>query len=190
MTMTDAEFDAILAEASPAQDEMTVCLAGKELAEWRLLTAKVAADEAAAVAAAASVPEQADVRLSSKTPKPYRPDAATAARLAELKTKIDRLTVKLKLRALGWKLWAAHMAKHPPRKLPDGTFDPRDRMHGVNVDTFMSAIVPLSIYSPAMTAERWDAMTPNLGEGDLDRLQTMAWNLNRMPTDSPFGRAS
>ena len=80
------------------------------------------------------------------------------------------------LQALRRSEWKALVAQHKPR-----VDNKEDAAVGVNEDTFREALVPVSVVSPELDADDYDA----LAAADFDRLYVEAFALNRMSGGDP-----
>jgi hypothetical protein len=116
-----------------------------------------------------------------------------AERMEELRRQMLEDTTPFRLRAMPKPRWRAFVGEHPPRKGDDGEIDDRDRIIGVNVDTFYTALIRASVVEPALDDEDWEALLGDDGvltSRQFDDLADAAWGLNRREVDVPFSPAA
>jgi hypothetical protein len=119
-----------------------------------------------------------------------------AQEIEALREEMEASTVVFHMRGMPDKRWQALTAQHPPRRTEDGDVHDRDKLLGVNSETFFPALVKASTFEPELDAEDWAVL---LGEGEeegklthrqKDQLHTAAWRLNRRDVDIPFSYAA
>lgn len=194
--MDPINLDAILADATPAEAVVPLCLNGnvrrryEEVAE-RIADRRRQAEAADLSRAAAAVVDDRLGRRAGSGPD-REPVAAPAVRDAEqdLLEQIERqmraATVPFLLRAIPSQQWGELVEKHPPRKDPGtGRIDPRD-LDGVNVKTFYPELVKLSIAGPAMDDAQYERVMGVLSDAQFNRLAKAAGELNVQDDDIPF----
>ncbi|SBV27572.1 hypothetical protein GA0070620_3096 [Micromonospora krabiensis] len=110
------------------------------------------------------------------------------ARLADLRGQMAGTTLTLTLRALSPHRYQALVDEHPPR-VNDGVPHSRDRVLGFNADTFFVALAKACIVSPDLDDEDWEALVGDDGtltDGQVEKLCTTAWQLNKSEVNLPF----
>ncbi|WBB73230.1 hypothetical protein O7602_26680 [Micromonospora sp. WMMD1128] len=118
---------------------------------------------------------------------------AIAERMEELRRQMRDETTTFRVRAMPPPRWRAFCAEHPPRKDDEGNIDARDRLLGVNTETFYEALIRVSVIDPVLDDDDWAAL---LGDGGVltDRqfsdLAEAAWSVNRREVDVPFSPAA
>lgn len=116
-----------------------------------------------------------------------------AERMEELRRQMLDDTTPFRLRAMPKPRWRQFVGEHPPRKGDDGEVDERDRIIGVNVDSFYTALIRASVVDPDLDDEDWDALLGDDGvltSRQFDDLADAAWGLNRREVDIPFSPAA
>jgi hypothetical protein len=121
------------------------------------------------------------VRAEKRAGAPLRnSEVPESQRIADehsaLKAEADADKVVVTVGALTRKGWRELIAQHPPR--PDND---EDAAMSVNEDTLREALVPISVVSPELDAEDYEAMS----DVDYDRIYLTAWALNRGNPISP-----
>lgn len=107
----------------------------------------------------------------------------------KLRSEMAESTVTFTLRALPRRQWRDLYAAHPPRKEPDGSILQRDRVLGINYESFFNALLKASIVSPELDEETLDLLLDErLTDRQWEGLTDVAWNLNRGPVNVPFSR--
>lgn len=123
------------------------------------------------------------------------PTADIQARLDVLRARLGELALDFRLRGMDDKRWQRLVAEHPPRKMEDGSVDPRDRP-GWNAETFPPALVRAATVSPELDDEDWlvllgdEETEGRLTGAQVDELAAVAFNLSKAPVDVPFSSAA
>lgn len=172
--MTDAGasvVDAIIAEATPAEREAKICVAGALNARFAVLEAELA--------------DAQQQRLVSSLG-----DADPRREIAE---EMERLRVEMQehehtftMRALPAKAWSDIRTEHGPRDGKRELFNP---------DTFPAALLAASCVAvdgkpTTLTAEKVSALFDVLNEGQRDTLFNAAWEANTGRVSVPFSALS
>ncbi len=132
-----------------------------------------------------------------------------AERIEALRREMVHFTAVFRLRAMPQPAWKRLCAAHPPRKNEDGSVDERDKLVGINVESFFEAVIRGCVVEPALDDEDWRILLGDteaerdrrlaagepVEEGKLtdrqfDGLADAAWALNRHEVDVPFSRAA
>ncbi|MEU4367556.1 hypothetical protein [Micromonospora chersina] len=131
--------------------------------------------------------------------------AVIAERMEELRSQMIEETTSFRLRAMPKPRWREFIGEHPPRQLEDGELDERDRLIGVNVDTFYDALIRQSVVNPALDEDDWLDLLGGVRKGEdgveeeiegvltsrqFDELADAAWALNRREISVPFSPAA
>lgn len=117
--------------------------------------------------------------------------AAIAERMEELRQEMKAHTYPFRLRAMPHPKWREFCAQHPPRKDDEGGVDERDRILGVNAETFWPAVVRQSLVDPQLDDSEWQALLDGaLTDRQFSDLADTAWGLNRRDVDIPFSPAA
>ncbi|MFF0823065.1 hypothetical protein ACFYUR_22110 [Micromonospora haikouensis] len=169
--MTD--FKSLLAAARLPERTVPICLRGDLTAEFEDLERQLD-----------------DALRTPATSLKGDGSGAIADRMEALRSEMLAHTYRFRLRAMTRPRWHAFVAEHPPR--PDGDqVDARDRVRGVNVETFFPALVRESVVDPQLDAGEWDRLIGEvLTDRQFDELSTAAWSLNRGEVDIPFSPAA
>ncbi|WP_229401912.1 hypothetical protein [Micromonospora okii] len=112
-----------------------------------------------------------------------------AERMEVLRQQMRDDTTAFRVRAMPPPRWRAFCAEHPPRKTDAGEVDERDRLIGVNVETFYEALIRKSVVEPALDDEDWAALLGDDGvltDRQFADLADAAWSVNRREVDIPF----
>jgi hypothetical protein len=201
------DIKAMVRGAQRAKKSVAICLRLDLVAEFEALERQL--DEATRHPAGGDVD---DTRLNqARTTSAAGRDVAE--RMRALQDEMRAATVTFWLRALPPRQWQALEAAHPPRKGDDGKVLDRDSLMGVNVDTFFRAVVPPSVYEPALDPFDWalllgevcsscgvaegqphtdacEGPSGGLSQRQYDELASAAWLLNRVQVDIPFSRVA
>ncbi|TDB82942.1 hypothetical protein E1091_18550 [Micromonospora fluostatini] len=125
--------------------------------------------------------------------------------MEDLRQQMQAETTPFRLRAMPKPRWRAFVGEHPPRKDDEGGIDDRDRVVGVNTETFYTALIRESVVDPALDEEDWAyllggevqdeqgktlAVEARLTSRQFDDLADAAWGLNRRDIDVPFSPAA
>lgn len=111
---------------------------------------------------------------------------AIAERMEQLRQEMRQHSYLFRLRAMTRPRWHAFVAAHPPRRDGDEV-DARDRIRGVNVETFFPALVRESVVDPTLDDAEWSLLLDeSLTDRQFDELANAAWALNRGEVDIPF----
>jgi hypothetical protein len=205
-------YDEILAQGSPTEDDLLLCLNGRLTRRYEAVANRIAertadhkaAQEALKLAARAQANFNArnaaegdpDERLTTKSPAPavepvdddpyVDPEQPEADRLiAEMK----RYTVPFIIRAVPDPEWNTLLEEHPPRKDPSDAkkSDPRD-WEGINSSTFYADLARRSVASPPHTDEQWARLMTILTSAQFDKIIKLATDVNKRDDDLPFSR--
>ncbi|MEU5946315.1 hypothetical protein ABZ793_12225 [Micromonospora sp. NPDC047465] len=172
-----SDFDAILTGARLPEDQVPVCTRADLVAEWKRLAQQLTEAKAR---------DAADPRLAGGA------TAALVERMEALRGQVEESTVEFRLRALPRKRWNELADAHPPRQ-KDGKVHPDDVALGVNIETFLPALVRASTVEPKLKDKTWaallDAEGELLGEQQWRRLWKSCWNLNVADVNVPFSVA-
>jgi hypothetical protein len=115
---------------------------------------------------------------------------AIAEQIEALREQMIEHTVEFRLRARPRREFKAIVDAHPPRRAEDGGVDDRDKWMGVNADTFLDALVRVSVVEPELDEDDWATLDAALTDRQFDQLYDAAWGLNRREVDVPFSRAA
>jgi hypothetical protein len=161
-----------LDEAKPAETSVQVCLRGDLLADFTRLEEQLAELDRPGNETAASLAGDGRARLAEEI-EAVRQQMLAASR-------------EFKLRALPRRRWTALVAEHAPREGNEV-----DAARGVNISTFLAAIIRECTYDPALTAAQWDRLLDDVfNDAQFDELANAAWTVNRRTVDVPFSRAA
>lgn len=165
------EFTDLLAQATPPQRTVQICLRGDLVAQWeetaRQLAKTKERDPGASLAGTGA--------------------GALARDLERLTAEMEPFTVPFLLRGLSRPAYKALEAAHPPRQGPDGKVLTADADDGVNVDTFWYALVRACVISPQVTGEQWaELFDQKLSDGQVNQLASAALLVSRGTVDVPF----
>lgn len=169
--MTD--FKALLAGAKLPERTVPICLRGDLTAEFEELEQQL--EEALRVPASSLEGDGS---------------AGIAERIEALRAQMQAHTYRFRLRAMPHPVWRAFCAEHPPRKDDEGAVDERDRLLGVNTETFWTALVHRSVVDPVLSADEWTTLGEALTDRQFSDLADAAWALNRRDVDVPFSPAA
>lgn len=124
-----------------------------------------------------------------------RGDSLAGGNIAELKHRMNELreqmtagNVAFRLRAMPRPKWRALCDAHQPRKDEEsGEVDARDRVLGVNVESFFEPLVMGCVIEPELDDEDWALLFgERLTDRQFDVLALAAWDLNKRDVDVPF----
>ncbi|MCX4470446.1 hypothetical protein OOK41_09020 [Micromonospora sp. NBC_01655] len=163
------DFKALLAAARLPERAVPVCLRGDLTAEFEDLE------------------RQLDDALRTLTTSIEGDGSAAIAECMEaLREQMAAHTYQFRLRAMTRPRWHQFIGEHPPRK--DGNeIDARDRVRGVNIETFFPALVRESVIDPVLDEQEWTLLLDEaLTDRQFDELASAAWDLNRGGVDIPF----
>jgi hypothetical protein len=163
---------AILARATRPRRAVKVCLAGHIVAEMERLDSELVAIDRPAE------------RLN--TGGAVR---ALEKQLDELRTQAEADTIEIVLEAVSRTRWHELVAAHPPRKEPDGTVNPADKMAGINEATFYDAIIRACWVTPEVDEATQTALLDQLTDRQYDQVGSAAWAVNRHEVSIPLSRA-
>ena len=159
--------------ATRPEDKVPLCLRADLVAEYERTERELRTVQAATKDSLAGPGEEA---------------RAIEARLAELREQMQASTLTFELRALPPPKYQALANEHPPRVV-EGKMERRDQVFGFNVDTFFPALAQASTVAPELDDEDWAALLGDDGkltDGQVERLTTVAWQLNKKDVDLPF----
>ena len=141
-------------------------------AEWERLENELKADLAAQAAS-----QQAT--LAGAAPEP---NLELAEKIRAVEAEMADAVVTLRLRAMGRAEWFALTAAHPPR---DDVYI--DRAQGFNGSTIWDDMIAATLVEPKLDKERVTKLLDSLTSGQVDRLASEAYALNRRDIASvPF----
>ncbi|HEY9414675.1 MAG TPA: hypothetical protein VIQ30_07955 [Pseudonocardia sp.] len=169
--MTD--FKALLAGAKLPEKTVPICLRGDLTAEFENLDQQL---EEALRTPATSLEGDGS--------------AAIAEQIEALRAEMQAHTYRFRLRAMPHPRWREFCAEHPPRKDDDEKIDERDRLLGVNTETFWPALVRRSVVDPELSDTEWATLGEALTDRQFSDLADAAWALNRRDVDVPFSPAA
>ncbi|MEU8371223.1 hypothetical protein [Micromonospora tulbaghiae] len=170
--MTD--FKTLLAGAKLPERTVPICLRGDLTAEFEELEQQL--DDALRVPASSLEGDGS---------------AAIAERIEALRAQMQAHTYRFRLRAMPHPAWRAFCAEHPPREDDEGKVDERDRLIGVNTETFYEALVRRSVVDPQLDDAEWQTLLGGaLTDRQFTELAETAWALNRREVDIPFSPAA
>ncbi|WP_329013239.1 hypothetical protein OG271_04040 [Micromonospora rifamycinica] len=168
------DFNTLLAAAKLPERTVPICLRGDLTAEFEALERQL--DEA--------LRKPADSLAGDGS-------GGIAEQMETLRAEMQQHTYPVRLRAMTRPAWRQFVADHPPRKGDDGEVDERDRVRGVNVDTFFAALVRTSIVDPPLDDAQWERLNDEvLTDYQFGELSSAAWALNRGEVDIPFSPAA
>lgn len=117
--------------------------------------------------------------------------AAIAERIVQLEREMRDHTYQFRLRAMPHPRWREFCGQHPPRQDDEGKVDERDRLLGVNTETFWDALVRQSVVDPQLDDGEWETLLDGaLTDRQFSELADAAWALNRRDVDIPFSPAA
>lgn len=183
-TSSSPDVASLLAEDGRPEDVVPICLRGHLQADWSRLKAQHDAS-----------PSDDDEAMMA--------ERATKRRIAEQMREVEEQmragTVEFRLRALprrrtpstptGQLTWHELVQEHPPRKDSNGKLKQQDAAMGVNMQTFLDALVRASTVEPELDDDAWAELDAKLNDGQFEKLADAAWKLNRSEVDIPFSRA-
>jgi hypothetical protein len=107
-----------------------------------------------------------------------------AQQMEDVRARMKSHTVDFRLRALPRRRWTALVAEHPPR--PDSE---RDKMLGLNEETFFESLVRECTAEPILDDEDWQTLLDEaLSDAQWGLLTNAAWAVNARDVDVPFSR--
>lgn len=156
------DLSSLLAEASPREDVVPVCLAGELSGQLQIL--------------------QQELRELGSDWVPSSmgdvdPRLALAEQMADVREQMRQHTVQFRLRALGWRRFTSLIAAHPA---PDGSKEPYDGA------TFLPALLDASIVEPTLSPGQVDELMDLLNAGQVQELFAVALAVNEEATPVPF----
>lgn len=153
-------LDDILADASPVEHVVNVCVAGKLVAEYQQLEAELERTQAA---------DPMDRRLGSSGPDGNA--TAIAQKMRDLAEKMREATYAFRFRALSPKAWSDLVAKHPDKSSSKRLFDP---------ETFPPAAIAACCIEPEGMddPEKVAALMEKLSVAQQADLFDGAWEVN------------
>ena len=165
------EFKTLLTAARLPERTVPICLRGDLVAEFEGLERQL--DEALRVPSNSAEGDGA---------------GPIAERMEHLRKEMREHTYQFRLRAMTRPRWHEFIGEHPPRKAEDSDeIDARDRLRGVNIETFFPALVRESVVDPVLDPAEWTLLLDQaLTDRQFDELANAAWALNRGEVDIPF----
>ncbi|MCZ7440812.1 hypothetical protein O7598_30795 [Micromonospora sp. WMMC241] len=167
------DFKTLLAGAKLPERTVPICLRGDLTAEFEALEEQL--EEALRVPASSLEGDGS---------------AGIAEQIEALREQMQAHTYRFRLRAMPHHVWMAFCADHPPRKDDDGGVDERDKLLGVNAETFWPALVRRSVVDPTLDDGEWATLGEALTDRQFNALADAAWALNRREIDVPFSPAA
>ncbi len=150
----------ILAQATPREHTVRICLAGDVAAEVERLEADLAATSS----------------WQQQSLAEANPGIEIAERIKDARERMQAAEVPFTFRALGDKAWSDLVAEHPG-KTPDEAWDD---------ETLAPALVAACAIDPVMTPKDVDALFETLNLGQRQELINAAWSVNSEGTSVPF----
>lgn len=165
----DATLDDILADASPVERVVPICVAGALVAEFEMLEQELIRSER----------ENAG-RLGNGRP------AEIARQMDELRERMRAKTYNFRFRALPAKQWSDLLAKHPDKPKPG------QQQRICNMETFVPAAIAACCVSPAgmNDPEKAAALFEKLNDGQQEELFSAAWEVNSKAPKEPTSFAA
>lgn len=151
-------LDTIIAEASPAEQIVHVCVAGKLVAEHQELERELRLAQDDDLARSAKLSQTSRVR-------------EIARRIQRVEAQMREHTHLFRFRALSPRAWSDLLAAHPPR---DG------KREGFNIDTFPAAAISACCVEPEGMSdpEAVDRLLAVLSPAQQSEMFEAAWNVN------------
>ncbi|WP_033288249.1 hypothetical protein [Amycolatopsis jejuensis] len=163
------DIDALLASAKLPEDTVALCLRPDLRDRFEKLDGELLRE-----------------RSDRTTLAPGLREGELADELAALEAEIAEHTLPIVLRGLSHEPWAKLLAAHPPREDKPG-----DLAMGMNLETFVPAMVRASIVEPELSDEQYELLIDVISDNQYATLQNAAWLLSRGDKDSPvFNRAA
>ena len=106
-----------------------------------------------------------------------------ARQLEDVRQRMLDHTVDFILRALPRRRWTALLAEHPPR----GDVE-RDKLLGVNEETFFESLVRECTVAPKLDDDDWATLADAMSDAQWSQLTNAAWAVNARDVDVPFSR--
>ncbi len=132
---------------------------------------------------------QRQLVAAQNAPRDSIADGGTVHDLAQqieaLREQMTSHTLTVRLRAMPR---ADFVDLSKPHKVRED--EPRDRILGVNTETFFPTLIRRAVVEPAFTDAQWERFTAALTDQQYDEIATAAWNLNRGKVDVPFSLAA
>lgn len=162
------DIEELLAEATPQEEALPLCLRGDLRAQWEELDR----DFAAASRQAVSLGEPSPAKV-------------IAQRMQELRGEIEAATVQFRLRAVPPRQWSAFRDTRPLKGDDQSDEDWENVWHG-----WICQVVALSCVDPVMTPEQADRLSAKLSNRQWVDLTNTAWRLNEERERVPFSAAA
>lgn len=163
---TKPDLAALLAAARLPERTVDLCLRGDLQAEWENLQRNL--EEAKRVP---------DMRSLGDPP----PGAELEDAIHALEVTMAASVLTLTLRALNRKAFQDLALKHPPR--PD---DQRDKMYGLNFESFNADLIRACCVDPELDDDQWAHLIEVITPGQYRLLGDTCEVLNHSPVDVPF----
>lgn len=114
-------------------------------------------------------------------------DLGTPHRIAEqiqgLREEMAEHSITVRFRALPRRQWSKLVAAHPPR--PD---ERADVALGVNVETYVDALIRACMVDPVFDDDDWAALDEALSDAQWQALTAAAWAVNAKDVEVPFSQ--
>ncbi|SFO59650.1 hypothetical protein [Amycolatopsis rubida] len=163
------DIDALIAKATLPEEVVPLCLRPDLRKKFERLDAELAAARLGRATLAASAEEK-----------------KLADELQALESEIAEHTLQVRLRGLTHEPWMKLVAEHPPR-----ADTPGDLAMGMNLETFVPALILAEMVEPEMTVEQFDKLVEVITDNQYENLQNAAWSLSRVDRDGAvFSRAA
>ncbi|MFF4489414.1 hypothetical protein ACFY0F_23445 [Streptomyces sp. NPDC001544] len=156
-----ASIEEILAQATPRERTVMVCIRGDLAGEAERLQ-----DELARVSSDWEPADLTDVH----------PGRELAVHLKELREQITAAEVPFKLRYIGDKAYSDLMAAHPAN----------DDNQAFDSETFPRALIAASCVDPVMSEEQVTQLFEKINEGEIKKLFDAAWDVHNSSEMVPF----
>lgn len=163
------DIDAMLAGAKLPEETVPLCLRPDLRDRWQELNNQLLA-----------------TRAGRNTMAPTTREQELAQEIKALEAEISENTMTVLLRGLRHEPWAKLMAEHPPR-----LDKPGDQQSGLNIDTFIPALVRAEIVDPEMSDEQFEKLIDVITQAQWDDLANAAYSLGRGDRNRPvFSQAA
>lgn len=163
------DIDAMLAGAKLPEETVPLCLRPDLRDRWHDLNNQLLG-----------------ARSERKTMAPTAREHELAREIKALEAEISENTLTVRLRGLKHEPWAKLMAEHPPR-----LDKPGDQQSGMNIDTFIPALVRAEIVEPELSEAQFDKLIDVITQAQWDDLANAAYSLGRGDRSRPvFSQAA
>lgn len=183
------DITAILAQATPAERTIRICLRGDLVAQWEATAEKLVQAVNRQNSAGASLAGSGAAALSQE--------------LETLQERMEPFTVPFRARGLSSPEYDALVAAHPPRKGPDGNVLDDDVANDVDMSAFPASLIRAAVFDPELSPEQWDLLinglpateaTPAkdalLSQAQFEAMFNVALAASRRHVDIPFSYAA